>query len=258
MKTSLLQVEGLTVRFGGLTALSNLDFKLGEGDLLGLIGPNGSGKTTCFNAITGLYKKNSGSVLLRNKEITHSSPQNIYRNGITRTFQRLRLAIGLSVFDNLVIGDAMHLNTSIYFNVFRRSNLRADIKNRLEQAEEILAFFNPKLIDNIYQPIGKLSMIDRRRIEVCRALISKPSVLLLDEPSAGMTHEETRDFMTDLMEIKIKTPKLGVILIEHEMNVIERVTDRCIVLSYGKKIAEGDYRDVSTNKDVRAAYLGED
>ncbi len=258
MKTSLLQVEGLTVKFGGLTALSSLDLKLDEGDLLGLIGPNGSGKTTCFNAITGLYKKNSGSVLLRNKEITHSSAQNIYRNGITRTFQRLRLAIGLSVFDNLVIGDAMHLNTSIYFNVFRRTNLKAEIKIRLEQVKEILAIFNPKLIDNIYEPIEKLSMIDRRRIEVCRALISEPSVLLLDEPSAGMTHEETRDFMTDLMEIKIKSPKLGVILIEHEMNVIERVTDRCVVLSYGKKIAEGDYRYVSTDKDVRAAYLGED
>ncbi len=258
MKTSLLTVSQLTVKFGGLTALSNLDFSLEEGELLGLIGPNGSGKTTCFNAITGLYKKNEGSVLLANKEITGSTPQNICRHGITRTFQRLRLAIGLSVFDNLVIGDSPNLNTSLYFNIFCRQKLKEDIENRLERAKKILALFNPRLIDSLYDPLGKLSMIDRRRIEVCRALISKPRVLLLDEPSAGMTHEETRDFMNDLIEIKIKTPKLGVILIEHEMNVIERVTDRCIVLSYGKKIAEGSYRDVSTNDSVRTAYLGED
>ena len=113
-------------------------------------------------------------------------------------------------------------------------------------------------MDKLYEPVSKLSMIDRRRIEVCRALISDPKVLLLDEPSAGMTQEETRDFMNDLDEIKTKSPDLGIILIEHEMNVIESVTDRCIVLSYGKKISEGSFKDVSRNPNVRTAYLGED
>ncbi len=258
MENKLLDVTNLTVEFGGLTALSGLDFQLREGELLGLIGPNGSGKTTCFNAITGIYKPSKGSVVLLTKDITGLNSQKIYKSGITRTFQRLRLAVGLSVFDNLVIGDTVDLNTSVLFNLLKRKALRKQVDYQLNKVKNILKIFNPDLVNAIYEPISKLTMIDRRRVEVCRALISRPRVLLLDEPSAGMTSEETREFMDDLLEIKKKTPSLGIILIEHEMSVIQRVTDRCVVLNYGKKIAEGTYKAISCSRDVRVAYLGED
>ncbi len=258
MGISLLNSQGLTVKFGGLTALSDLNFSLEKGELLGLIGPNGSGKTTCFNTITGIYRQVAGTTSLLGKDITGFAPQQIYKCGITRTFQRLRLAVGLSVFDNLLIGDSSSLNTSLFFNLFQRSKLKQEIEKKINKVKKIISVFNPALVDKLYEPVSKLSMIDRRRIEVCRALISDPKVLLLDEPSAGMTQEETRDFMNDLHEIKTKSPDLGIILIEHEMNVIESVTDRCIVLSYGKKISEGSFKDVSRNPNVRTAYLGED
>tara|TARA_B100000945_G_C20379143_1_gene596268 strand:+ start:452 stop:1228 length:777 start_codon:yes stop_codon:yes gene_type:complete len=258
MGSSLLNTQGLTVKFGGLTALSDLNFSLEKGELLGLIGPNGSGKTTCFNTITGIYRQAAGTFSLLGEDITGFTPQQIYKCGITRTFQRLRLAVGLSVFDNLLIGDSGSLNTNLFFNLFQRNRLKQEIEKKINKVKNIISVFNPTLVDKLYEPVSKLSMIDRRRIEVCRALISDPKVLLLDEPSAGMTQEETRDFMNDLDEIKAKSPDLGIILIEHEMNVIESVTDRCIVLSYGKKISEGSFKDVSRNPNVRTAYLGED
>ena len=253
-----MSTKELTVKFGGLTALSNLDITLCKGELLGLIGPNGSGKTTCFNTITGIYKQHTGLVCLMGSDITGFKPQQIYNKGITRTFQRLRLAVDLTVFDNVVIGDTGNLNNSLFYNLFNRNLLRCQLREKVAEVKHLLNVFNPRLVKRLYEPVNKLTMIDRRRIEVCRALISSPKVLLLDEPTAGMTHEETREFMSDLLGIKKQRPDLGIALIEHEMAVIERVTDRCIVLNYGKKIAEGGYRSVSQDIDVRTAYLGED
>jgi len=256
--TPVLAVSNLTVRFGGLVALSELDFALRPGEFVGLIGPNGSGKTTFFNALTGIYAPASGRVALSGKDITGLPPQRIYDSGITRTFQRLRLASTLSVFDNLMIGNHRNLDHGIVSNLFARRRLTQQISANIEMSRILLEQFSAPLATRLFEPVSQLPMIDRRRVEVCRALISQPKILLLDEPSAGMTHEETRALMDDLLASRERMPGLAIVLIEHEMGVIERVTDHCVVLNYGEKIAEGSYRDVANDSRVRAAYLGED
>ena len=258
MSQAALCVDGLSVRFGGLTALDALQFQLDAGEFVGLIGPNGSGKTTFFNALTGIYAPASGSVTLSGRAITGLAPQKIYAAGITRTFQRLRLASSLSVFDNLMIGNHRNLSHGIFANLFARQALKHEIEENVEKSRVLLEQFSAPLALRLFDPVSQLTMIDRRRVEVCRALISEPKILLLDEPSAGMTHEETRALMDDLQASRERMPGLAIVLIEHEMTVIERVTDRCVVLNYGKKIAEGNYRDVARDNGVRAAYLGED
>lgn len=258
MSAPVLDAQGLTVRFGGLTALNDLDFSLGRGEMIGLIGPNGSGKTTFFNVLTGIYKPALGRVLLGAQDITALKPQRIYRAGITRTFQRLRLALPLSVFDNLMIGNHRNLNHNLLRNLFSRARLNREIERNIESARALLQRFSAPLAQRLFDPVAQLPMIDRRRVEVCRALISEPRILLLDEPSAGMTQEETRALMDDLLATRQQLPDLSMVLIEHEMGVIERVSDRCVVLSYGEKIAEGSYQHVAADARVRAAYLGED
>ncbi len=258
MSAALLAVEGLTVRFGGLTALNAFGFTLGESEMVGLIGPNGSGKTTFFNALTGIYAPAAGRIRLKGRDVTGLAPQRVYAAGITRTFQRLRLALQLSVFDNLMIGNHRNLSHGIVGNLFLRGRLRHEIEENVEKARALVERFSPSLARRLHQPVWQLPMIDRRRIEVCRALISDPAILLLDEPSAGMTQEETRALMDDLMASRQRSPGLAMVLIEHEMGVIERVTDRCVVLNYGETIAEGSYRQVAADPKVRAAYLGED
>ena len=258
MSAPSLVVNGLTVRFGGLTALAGLDFDLRPGEFVGLIGPNGSGKTTFFNALTGIYSPASGSVTLSGKDITGLRPQTIYDVGMTRTFQRLRLASSLSVFDNLMIGNHRNLAQGVIGNLFGRQRLRQEIEANIRKSRLLLEQFSAPLASRLFDLVSQLPMIDRRRVEVCRALISQPKILLLDEPSAGMTHEETRALMDDLLASRERMPGLAIVLIEHEMGVIERVTDRCVVLNYGEKIAEGSYRDVANDSRVRAAYLGED
>ncbi|MGH8630989.1 MAG: ABC transporter ATP-binding protein [Burkholderiales bacterium] len=258
MSASLLTVAGLTVRFGGLTALNAFGFALREGEMVGLIGPNGSGKTTFFNALTGIYRPAAGRIRLRGRDITGLAPQRVYAAGITRTFQRLRLALQLSVFDNLMIGNHRNLSHGIVGTLFLRASLRRQIEENVEKARVLVERFSPPLARRLHDPVGQLPMIDRRRIEVCRALISDPALLLLDEPSAGMTQEETRTLMDDLMVSRQRSPGLAMVLIEHEMGVIERVTDRCVVLNYGETIAEGSYRQVAADPKVRTAYLGED
>lgn len=258
MSANSLLVSGLTVRFGGLTALDAFNFELHPGEFVGLIGPNGSGKTTFFNALTGIYSPAAGRVQLAGADITGLKPRDIYDAGITRTFQRLRLAPDLSVFDNLMVGNHRNLSSGVVHNLFRRRQLRQEIESSVEKSRTLLERFSAPLALRLFDPVARLPMIDRRRVEVCRALISEPKILLLDEPSAGMTHEETRDLMNDLLASRERLPELAIVLIEHEMGVIERVTGRCVVLNYGEKIAEGSYREVADDARVRAAYLGED
>jgi ABC-type branched-subunit amino acid transport system ATPase component len=254
----LLSCEDLTVRFGGLTALHGLELQVREGEVLGLIGPNGSGKTTFFNALTGIYRLAAGRIRFRSRDITGSRPQAMYDAGIARTFQRSRLCLPLSVFDNLMIGNHRNLDLGLTFNLLRRSAFQAQLKQHLERALLLLEQFHPQLPGRVYQPAGALGMIDRRRVEVCRALMSNPKLLLLDEPSAGMTHDETRELMDDILAAKMRSPGLSVVLIEHEMGVIERVTDRCVVLNFGEKICEGAYVQVAADRRVQEAYLGTD
>ena len=224
--------------------------------MLGLIGPNGSGKTTFFNVLTGLYPASSGAIEFDGTPVTRLRPPAIYRVGIARTFQRSRLCLPLSVFDNVMIGAHARLDHGLTFNLLRRRALRRQLEDGRERVRELLALFDPPLARKLEEPVARIPMIDRRRVEICRALISKPRLLLLDEPSAGMTHDETTRLMDDILEARRRIGGLAIILIEHEMSVIERVTDRCVVLNYGRKIAEGTYSEVARDPMVKQAYLG--
>jgi branched-chain amino acid transport system ATP-binding protein len=253
---TLLSCRALTRRFGGLTALDRLSFELEPGRILGLIGPNGSGKTTFFNVLTGIYPASAGEVVFAGAPLTNSSPQAVYGAGISRTFQRSRLCLPLSVFDNVMVGNHKRLDHGLWFNVVHRRAVRRQFEEARAAAHELLRTFDAPLAERMFEAVAGVPMIDRRRIEICRALISRPRLLLLDEPSAGMTHEETMRLMEDILEVRRRFGDLTVILIEHEMSVIERVTDRCVVLNYGEKICEGTYAEVAADPQVRQAYLG--
>ena len=252
----LLVCQGLTRQFGGVVALSGLDLEVRRGELLGLIGPNGSGKTTFFNVLTGLFSPTRGEIVFDGAPLAGASPQEVHRAGITRTFQRSRLCLELSIFDNLAIGAHQRLDHRFVFNVLRREALARQADATAALATELLEIFHPPLARRLYEPMTGVAMIDRRRVEICRALMSRPRLLLLDEPSAGMTAEETTRLMDDLLEVRRRFGDLTVILIEHEMSVIQRVTERCVVLNYGKKLCEGTFAEVSADPEVRRAYLG--
>jgi branched-chain amino acid transport system ATP-binding protein/sulfate-transporting ATPase len=255
-RAPLLEATGLTRRFGGVSALESLDLEVWPGEILGLIGPNGSGKTTFFNVATGIYPATAGRVTFGGAEITGLSPQRVYRAGIARTFQRSRLCLPLSIFDNVMVGNHGRLHHGLGFNLFRRAAFRREFEDNFGAARELVGRFDPPLADRMFDAVGSIPMIDRRRIEICRALISRPKLLLLDEPSAGMTQEETRQLMRDILMAREQMAGLTMIIIEHEMNVIEQVTERCVVLNYGRKIAEGSYREVAADRQVQEAYLG--
>src|SRR3989442_10062316 len=188
--------------------------------------------------------------------ITSLSTKAVHRAGIERTYPRSRLCLPISIFDNLMVGNHQHLDHRLWFNLVRRQVLRRQIEENYRAARELLHIFDPPLADRMMEPAARIPMIDRRRVEVCRALISRPKLLLFDEPSAGMTHDETLRLMDDILEVQQKLGGLTIILIEHEMSVIERVTRRCVVLTYGRKMAEGAYAEVSRDPEVREAYLG--
>jgi branched-chain amino acid transport system ATP-binding protein len=254
--TALLDCRELTARFGGLTALERLDLTVATGEILGLIGPNGSGKTTFFNVLTGIYAPAGGVIAFEGRDITRARPRDICHLGIARTFQRSRLNLNLSIFDNIMIGNHKHLNHGVMWNLVDRRGLARQVREGWEAAHALVRAFDPPLAERMLETPAGFSMIDRRRIEICRALVSRPKLLLLDEPSAGMTRDETHTLMNDILAARERLAGLAIIIIEHEMNVIERVTNRCAVLNFGRKIAEGKYREVARNREVQEAYLG--
>lgn len=258
MSDNTLSCSNVTMRFGGLVALDAFDLVVKPGEIVGLLGPNGSGKTTFFNVVTGLYKPVSGSIRFGNQDLFQKPPSEIHHAGIARSFQRCRLTLELSVFDNLLVGAHKQLPHGLLRNLFARRATRQSIAAFVGRARELCARFNPHIADHLFKPAGSFNMIDRRRIELCRALLGEPRLLLLDEPSAGMTHDETFRLMDDVTSFQNEHPDLSIILIEHEMQVIERVSQRCVVLNFGKKICEGSYRTVVADPQVRKAYLGED
>jgi len=254
--TPLLEARSLTRRFGGVVALGQLDLEVAPNEILGLIGPNGSGKTTFFNVVTGIYRAEAGTLSFEGTDITRASPRAIYHAGISRTFQRSRLALPLSVFDNIMIGNHKRLNQGLWFNLMKRSAFRREFEASYRAARALIEVFEPWLAERMFEPVAGMTMIDRRRIEICRALISQPKLLLLDEPSAGMTHDETTTLMDEILQVRAHNPNLTIIIVEHEMGVIERITDRCVVLNFGLKIAEGPFRQIAADPQVQEAYLG--
>lgn len=254
--TVLLCACDLTRNFGGVVALDHLDLAVMRNEILGLIGPNGSGKTTFFNVVTGIYGANTGSITFDGSDITYASSREVYHLGISRTFQRSRLSLPLSLFDNIMIGNHKRLNQGVWFNLIKRNDFKREFETNYRAARTLVELFEPMLGQRLFDPVAGLPMIDRRRIEICRALISAPKLLLLDEPSAGMTHDETKELMDDILQVRERNKDLTIVIVEHEMGVIERITDRCVVLNFGRKIAEGPYRQVADNLLVREAYLG--
>ncbi len=253
---SRLATRGLTVRFGGLTAVDGVTLEVEEGEAVGLIGPNGSGKTTLFNAVTGLYGWSGGDALVDGRSLAGLEPHVICRLGVARTFQSSRLCLDLSVLDNVLIGMRSHGGASAWDALLRRRRFLRDVRTALDEARRLLRLFSPDLPSRGFDRAGVLPQIDRRRVEICRALASRPRLLLLDEPSAGMSPGETAELMQDLRIVREADPRLSVVIIEHDMFVIESVSQRVVALNYGRKIAEGPFRAVAAMSEVREAYLG--
>jgi ABC-type branched-subunit amino acid transport system ATPase component len=255
--SSLFRCERLTKNFGGLKAVDGVDLGVSEGEILGLIGPNGAGKTTLFNLISGVYPADDGGFFLRGVNLTGLPPHQIKKKGISRTFQQSRLILNLSVYDNLFMGMLEGFHSWFWDALIFRSRFGKELKKAIEKANQLLSQFNPELVGKGFFPVSEISQIDRRRLEICRALATKPALLLLDEPSAGMSPEESAELMLDLRQIREdEYRQLSIILVEHDMAVIEDITDRVIALNYGKKIAEGTFEAVSRNPELKEAYLG--
>jgi branched-chain amino acid transport system ATP-binding protein len=253
---TILQVQNLTIRFGGLTAVNNFSFSLKRNEILGLIGPNGAGKTTVFNMISGIYEPTEGSIRFLDTEVSKMPPYKIAGLGIKRTFQQSRLFESLSVLDNVLLGMAASRSWKLGTALFARRRLKNIIDEEIKQAEELLSSFSGSLSENMYQKAGDLNPGDRRKLEIWRALASSPEILLLDEPAAGMDPNETRELMNDIARVRELRDGIGIILIEHDMMVVREAADRVIVLCYGEEIASGLFEDVSKNPTVQEAYLG--
>ncbi|NIN00033.1 MAG: ATP-binding cassette domain-containing protein [candidate division Zixibacteria bacterium] len=254
----LLETRNLTISFGGLRAVDGVDFHIEPGEIVGLIGPNGSGKTTFFNIISGIYKPNKGEVWFEKKSILGKGPHEITRQGMARTFQHSRLFWQLSILDNVIIGMHTKQKATLFDVLFREKKTREELDACAVKAQQLLNYFSPDLSDNCYKVVADLPQGDRRRVEICRALASDPKLLLFDEPSAGMSPEETEKLMEDIRKVKKKDESISLIIIEHDMMVIEKIAQRVIVFNYGKKIADGTFLEISEDKRVLEAYLGEE
>jgi branched-chain amino acid transport system ATP-binding protein len=256
MADPVLTANHLTMRFGGLTAIDDISWSLHEDEILGVIGPNGAGKTTIFNVVTGMYKPSGGEIRLDGTLINGLQPHIIARMGIKRTFQQSRLFDNLSVLDNVLIGMATVSENVLYKTLIRRDLLHKELMSNIDEAMVLLNHFSPFLSENRYRRAGDLVPGERRKLEICRALASNPHILLLDEPAAGMDPNESTELMDDILKIRVLKKGIGIILIEHDMAVVQKTADFIVVLSYGKIIATGSFAEVSSNPAVQEAYLG--
>jgi len=251
---ALLEIQDCTVQFGGLKAVAELNLAIRERELVGLIGPNGAGKTTVFNLITGVYQPTAGDIWFDGKSVVGRRPYQITARGIARTFQNIRLFASLSVFDNVRAACNLHLRNGVSHALWRGESFHREEQEVEAMAEELLAIFH---LDHLRDAeCTSLPYGDQRRLEIVRALATKPKLLLLDEPAAGMNPTEKQELMR-LIRFTQEKFELAVLLVEHDMRVVMGICERIAVLDYGVKIAEGTPEEIRNNRRVIEAYLGE-
>ncbi len=254
--TRLLEVDGVSKHFGGLYALNELDLHVDEGEIVSVIGPNGAGKSTVFNVITGLYAPDAGDVRLRGESILGRLPSQVTKLGIARTFQNVKLFPNMTVLENAMVGQHCRSRAGVFGAVFRTPKTKAEEERIRERAKEALSFFGTRLSGyREDQPANALSYANRRRLEMARAMATEPSLLLLDEPTAGMNPRETLELRDNIKRMRDERG-LTILVIEHDMRVVKGVSDRVVALDYGQRIAEGTYDEVANDEHVIEAYLG--
>lgn len=248
-----LEVKNITMRFGGLTAVDNFSLKLGKTDLTGVIGPNGAGKTTIFNMITGIYEPTEGEILLNGKSIVGAHVALITQSGICRTFQNIRLFKDLSVLDNIRLAGHFRMNYGVLASIFRTKKFHSEEARLTKEAMELLKIFK---LDKKADTLAKnLPYGEQRRLEIARALATKPKVLLLDEPAAGMNPNETKE-LTGLIRWVRDQFQIAILLIEHDMKLVMEVCEKIYVVDHGQQIAYGNPSEIQNNPKVVEAYLG--
>lgn len=254
-KDVVLQTQNMTMQFGGVVAVDNLNLTICKHQIVALIGPNGAGKTTAFNMITGVYTPTSGRIFLNGEEITGLSPEKITHRGCARTFQNIRLFKDLTVFENIIIAKHFSMKSNVFSATLRLPSAVREEKRMREESEELLERMGLADVKNDVAsslPYGK-----QRRLEIARALATKPSLLLLDEPAAGMNPQETEALTASITDIR-KDFDLTVFLIEHHMDLVMEISDRIYVLDFGQTIGQGTPAEVQNNQRVVEAYLGVD